>query len=99
LIELGFINFAKNEFVWSHALMTYPRLGPYPGALPKLEKETGSILTRPFMVIAGYANFITALMIGLFSKAALVGVLLFCLFFITLIVGTCFLEDCADLSN
>jgi hypothetical protein len=87
LIELGFINPAKHEFVWSHALITYPRLGPYPDALPKLDKETGSKLTQPFMVIAGYANFIVALMIGLFSEAALVGVLVFCLFFITLLWG------------
>lgn len=87
LSELGFINPVKNEFVWSHALMTYPKLGPYPGALPKLDKETGSKLTQPFMVIAGYANLITALMIGLFSKAALVGVMVFCLFFITLLWG------------
>jgi hypothetical protein len=90
LTDLGFIDPKRNRFVWSHSLMAYPTLGPYPRELPRLGKEGGSKysgLSGLFVAISGYANFISALLVGLLSSSALLGAQVFALFLISMLLG------------
>lgn len=82
LIELGFIDPKKHELTWSHALLAYPSLGPYPREIPALsEKELN--MMGIFALIGVYGSIIGSVLVAILSDMAILGFLVFVLAFLS----------------